>query len=313
MDYASRAAYETLPFRLFNDGDVYFTDERVTNPVKFAHVTDLHLPPHPPEVWPAKYRHAIDWWNRRFAMPHQALPRILDEAKECGVDFVFFGGDVLDYYHPETADLVVELCRQRGLGAHFLMGNHDWNDDFTRYESSKFADEVRAANSEKLCKHWDMPGVYYSFEYHGVRFIALRSVVRGIVGDGPGWFDTAQVEWFQNQVQYDGPIVVLNHVPFALPSLRHRIMLIWQGSLNCLAADDENTRSIQEAIENCPNVLGMFAGHQHVRSEDPMGDKHQFLTPPGHNGQWRFVTIADTPPSKFPRVPGDPYLESSEE
>ena len=73
MADARKAGPKTPSFRLYNDGDVWFTDERVASPVRFAHVADLHLPPHPPDVWPAKYRHAIDWWDRRFAKPHQAL------------------------------------------------------------------------------------------------------------------------------------------------------------------------------------------------------------------------------------------------
>jgi len=308
MDDAPKVAYQIPPFSLYNDGDVYFTAERVTNPVRFAHVADLHLPPHPPDVWPEKYRNAIDWWDRRFARPHQALPRILDEAKACGIDFVFFGGDILDYYHAETAELVVELCRKRGLDAHFLMGNHDWNDDYIRYVSHEYDGEVRAANGQKLCRHWNMPGLDYSFEHHGVRFIALNSAVKKVGNDNPGFFDAAQVDWFLGQLQYDGPIVVLNHVPFACPTLEYRLLTVWQGALNCLA-DDDNTRRMRQAIEDCPNVLGMFAAHQHMRSEDPMGDKCQFLAPPGHNGHWRYVTITNTPPPKFTRVPGGPDVD----
>ena len=308
MDDAHKAARRTPPFRLYNDGDVYFTDERVVNPVRFAHVADLHLPPHPPDVWPAKYRHAIDWWDRRFARPHRVLPRILDEAKACGVDFVFFGGDVLDYYHPETAELVVELCCSRGLAFHFLMGNHDWNDDYIRYVTHECDREVRAANGQKLCQHWKMPGLDYSFEHCGIRFVALNSAVAKTDVGYPGFLDAAQVDWFLGQLQYDGPIVVLNHVPFACPTLEYRLFAIWQGAWNCLA-DDDNTRRIRQAIESCPNVLGVFAAHMHMRSEDPIGDTCQFLAPPGHNGEWRYVTIANTPPPKFTRVPGEPTVD----
>ena len=77
----------------------------------------------------------------------------------------------------------------------------------------------------------------------------------------------------------------------------------------CRELTDDDVTRIRRAIENCPNVLGVFAAHMHMRSEDPIGDKCQFLAPPGHNGEWRYVTIANTPPPKFPRVPGGPDVD----
>ena len=292
-------------FRLYHDGDVYFVDPRVTVPVTFAHVADCHLPPYPREVWPAKYRHAIGWWDARFGRPHEALPRMLDKIAACGVDFVFFGGDILDYYHAETAELVVELCRQRNLPAYFIMGNHDWHNAHVRYVSHAYDTAVRTAHARQLCRHWNMPGLYYVFEHGGVRFVALNAAVIKTNGGFPGYLDDAVTDWLIAQLDYDGPIIIVSHVPFHRPTLAYRLKAIWGTGWNCLAEDD-NTRRAFEVIAACPNVLGVFAAHTHMRSEDELGGTCQFIVPPGHNGQWRCVKIAAAPAPKFPRVPGVP-------
>jgi len=68
-------------FRLYPDGNLFFYDARVTEPVSFAHVVDVHLPPCRIEAWPATYRHAIEWWDIDSGRPHQRLPAMLDAIK----------------------------------------------------------------------------------------------------------------------------------------------------------------------------------------------------------------------------------------
>ena len=319
---------ETLPhrkttykFRLFPYGEVQFIDERVSNPVTFAHVADLHLPPGNEDVWPTKYRQAINWWNIDSEYPHKVLPCLLDNIKAHGVDFVFFGGDILDCYHAETAELVVRLCRERNLPAYFQIGNHDWEDEYIRYVSHECEYDVRTVAGQKLCRDWNMPGLYYSFEHNGVRFIALDTpYVKALplvdrnaypldkLKNGyQGIFDAVQADWFIKQLDYDGPIIIFHHVPFNRPTVEYRLRSVWQGILACIA-EDENGRRILSAIERCPNVLGTFTAHSHFRSEDQFGSTCQFMAPPGCMGEWRYVKIADTTPPKSLRIPGEPVV-----
>ena len=290
MPHASQGSTADPHFSLSYDGDVQFMDARVARPISFAHVADLHLPPHPPDAWPPEYRQAIDRWDTEFGHPHQVLPGLLDDVCARGVDFIFFGGDILDVYHSETARLVVEQCRRRNVPACFQIGNHDWQDEHIRYVTHEWDAEVRAAQCEKLSGDWNMPGLHYSFEREGVRFIALDIPYVKRDGRYEGVFDTAQTDWFINRLDYDGPIIVFCHVPFNCPTFAYRLRAVWRDAWGCIA-EDENGLRIRSAIGGCPNVLGTFTAHTHFRSEDPLGHTCQFMAPPGHNGRWRYVKI----------------------
>jgi hypothetical protein len=292
-------------FRLFPYGSVQFVDPRITTPISFAHITDLHLTPEVAGEAQEPYRGAIEWWDRTFNRPHQVLPKLLEEIKAAEVDFVFFGGDNIDCYQPQMADRLGALARDLGLKAYFQGGNHDWESLPIRYVTHQFDASLRSKNLEALCRHWNMPAPYYSYELKGVRFIVLDPPY---MKQGPSWagkFDDEQTNWFLRELNYNGPIIVFHHIPFVRPTLEFRLRALWNGSLACVA-EDENGLRVARAIERSPNVLGTFTGHAHIRSEDAMGDTCQFMTAPASDAQWRYVKISNTPPPKSLRAAGTP-------
>ncbi len=295
-------------FHVYHDGSVQLVDARVSEPISFAHIGDLHLPPHSLDNAPPQYHSAIQWWDTAFRYPHQALPKLLDDICAHDVDFLFLGGDIFDYYDPETVQLVIDMCKDRNLPAYFQIGNHDWEDEYIRYVTHECDYEVRAVRGKQLMQQWGMPGLYYSFERNGVRFVSLDTPYIQLDNDYAGVFDAAQVDWFVDQLSYDGPIVVLHHVPFNRPTLEHRLRAVWEGFVACVREDD-NGRRVLAAIEACPNVLSTFTAHQHFRSEDALGRVFQFMVAPGFEGQWRYVKIDSTTPPKSLRIPGRPVAD----
>ena len=219
-------------FRLYNNGDVWFEESGVSEPVRFAHVVDLHLPPRSLDAVPRRYHHAINWWNIDSGRPHDRLPRLLDEVRDCGVDFIFFGGDVLDCYDRDAAVGVVEMCRQRDLACHFQFGNHDFESLHVRFVTHELDLAVRHENGAKLCEHWSMPAPDYAFTHGGVRFVSLDCPYGPHEQSHAGRLGDDQVEWFLSELEHDGPIVVFHHVLFNLPTLEHRLRSVWNGNLD---------------------------------------------------------------------------------
>lgn len=296
-------------FKLYCNGNLQFVDARVTRPVTFAHVTDLHLPGVPRSEWPPRYRHAIEWWNVDMGFPDRTVGTLLDQVSAAGVDFVFFGGDLLDYYDPGAAEQLLAQCRQRGLTARFQLGNHDSENEYLRFVTHEFDAEVFAQNSRKLCTHWQMPDLDYAFDVGGVRFLSLSIEYKRTQGyeDGGGVITNAQVDWLIEQMRYDGALVIFHHIPFALPTNAPRLAKFWSGKLAGIT-EDANGRRVREAIAQQPNVLGTFAGHTHMRSEDPLGHTWQFTAGPGHEGVWRYVKIANERPPKSLNIVGEPTV-----
>jgi len=294
--------------RAYTTGQVHFTDARVATPISFAHICDLHLPPYRKENWPAKYANAIRWWDDEFEHPNDVLPGLLDQAQDAGVDFVFMGGDNLDIYDPETADRIIQLCHDRGLACYCSFGNHDFETFDIRYITHDNVPAVRQENGDKLLKHWSMPHRYYAFELGPVRFVVLDAPYIIVEGGLGGFYDDEQVDWLADQLRHDGPIVIFYHIPFKVPANEDRLLLTWNG-IKGWVAENEACRRIMAAIADCPNVLGTFAGHTHIRSEELIGDKWQFVTAGGGQGAWRHVNICNAPPPKSLRAKGRPAVE----
>ena len=293
--------------RSYPTGEVHFTDARVTTPVSFAHITDLHLPPCRRESWPARFAHAIGWWDDEFEHPNEVLPGLLDTVKAAGVDFVLMGGDNLDVYDSETADRIVQLCHERDLACHYSFGNHDFESYDIRYITHENVPAVRQANGDRLRAHWSMPHRYHAFELGGVRFVVLDTPYERVEGGLGGSFDGEQVDWLEDQLRHDGPIVLFHHIPFKVPANEDRLLLAWNGVKGWVAENEQSER-VMAAIAGCPNVLGTFAGHSHIRSEELIGDKWQFVTAGGCQGAWRHVRICAAPPPKSLRAEGLPTV-----
>ena len=296
-----------MAFKLYGNSDLWFQDKRLTEPVRFAHASDFHMPPMSENV-PARYEHAIQWWAKAMGDPKAALAPVLDEIARFDVDFIFFGGDILDCFDAVTARHVREQCEQRGLKGYFQFGNHDIESWVMRFETHEFDADVRRENAEAYYAIWDMPGSDYAFTVEGVTFISLDCPYHKIAdGQWGGVLAAEQVDWLEQQIQGEGPAVVFHHVPLNLPTFEHRMRAIWNGQVDTLK-DDAVTRRFFQLVADSPQVLGTFAGHTHMRSEDPIGRNWQFVTGAGHDRQWRLVCISPEAAPKSMRVPGIPAV-----
>lgn len=293
--------------KLFHDNGVHIQDPRVTKPIRFAQITDLHM--HPPrEFWPEKYYQPIEWWDVEFWRPADLLPKLLDEVAEQGVDFVIFTGDNLDHYSPEAADLYVTECAKRGLRAHYVFGNHDFQPEPVRYGFEPAQPGMREEYTSKLCKHWGLPDRYYSFEFNGVRFIAIDVPYDKTRRGYEGFVEKKVADWLIEQLQYDGPIVAFHHVPFKRANDFHRLKLMWGAGFALWIAETKHGIRARKALEQCENLLGTFTGHYHMNSASPLGGCSQFVLAGAGMMQWRCVQIDDQPHPKSMRQPGVPQI-----
>jgi len=248
----------------------------------------------------------MDWWDTVLKTPSETIAPMLDAICQMEVDFVFFGGDMLDYFDPRSAEHLVELCRERNLKAYFMLGNHDEESLEQRFGSQRVDVPARKTNGKTLCQIWGMPNYSYSFSSGAVRFLVLDMLYqRALDGNFAAHVSGDDVRWFLKQIQSGDPTVVFTHFPFNCPTLEHRLRAVWDGKLKC-AAEDEHGAQLLHAIETSPNVIALFAGHSHFSSEDPLGNCWQFMTASAYQNFWRHVRIHNTEPPMSIRCHGKP-------
>lgn len=110
-------------------------------------------------------------------------------------------GDVSQLSKPEQFDTADQIIRGAGLDTYYVPGEHDTLGDNGKLFFERFSKGA--------------PKGYYSFDSHGVHFIALVNVVELKAG-GFGYLGNEQIEWLEKDVRglaASTPIVVFAHMP----------------------------------------------------------------------------------------------------
>ena len=230
------------------------------NAFSFAFLTDVHL----------------NKDNRGNG--NEGLEKALAYAKVRGVDFVIFGGDLVDVdgLKPEqeaTADSLFarfkSIVDKSGVPAYFTIGNHD------RFYT--FNGQADPAGFKMFQKY--LGETYYSFDYKGVHFIVINSVQRDSVHRY--FVNDEQFEWLKNDLSAIGantPLVVSTHVPFQslyYPAVEGRIIPTDMF---------ENYKEVWDLLLNY-NLKIILQGHQHLHEELFVKDTW-FLTGGAVSGGW---------------------------
>ena len=118
-------------------------------------------------------------------------------------DFVMHTGDLTHLSTPEQFDTVAELMKEARAGhVFYIPGEHDVIGDDGKAYFARFGGGV------------DGNG-WYSFDHHGVHFVALVNV-RHLQGGGLGFLGDEQLAWLRRDLaglSASTPVVVFAHMP----------------------------------------------------------------------------------------------------
>jgi 3',5'-cyclic-AMP phosphodiesterase len=163
-----------------------------TNPAKgftFLQISDSHIgfaKPANPDAR-ATYREAV---SKIIAMPVKP-------------DFIIHTGDISQLSRDQEFDDADQIIKEAGLQVFHIPGEHDMLDDENgKAYLARYGQGSQGAG-------------WYSFDHHGVHFIALINVVNLKAG-GMGNLGTDQLEWLKRDLagrSSSTPIVVFAHIP----------------------------------------------------------------------------------------------------
>jgi 3',5'-cyclic-AMP phosphodiesterase len=164
-------------------------------------------------------------------------------------------GDVSHLSKPEQFDTAAQILKGAGLDIHFIPGEHDVIGDDGKGFFAHFGGKGAT------------PGGWYSFDDHGVHFVALVNVLGFTPGTG-GTLGAEQIEWLEKDLKGKSastPIVVMGHVPLwplypqwgwstgdAAPALgylkRFGSVTILNGHIHQIAQKVEGTLTFRTAL-----------------------------------------------------------------
>jgi len=120
--------------------------------------------------------------------------------------FMIHTGDVSHLSKAAQFDTAAQIVGSAGLDTHYVPGEHDVLEDEGRPFIERF---------QKGVKQGADGGAFYSFDQHGVHFVALNNVTNLKAG-GLGNLGPAQLEWLGKDLAgrpASQPIVVMAHIP----------------------------------------------------------------------------------------------------
>jgi 3',5'-cyclic AMP phosphodiesterase CpdA len=217
--------------------------QQTTKKLRFAFATDIHL----------------NKQNNGNCLT--GLKQALDKIKESKVDFVVFGGDLVDIsgmshnLSKQQTDSMYNVFKltvdKTKLKYYPTIGNHD------RY----FDDANGYTEGDEIFKTFFKQS-YYTFEKEGVRFFILNSVQKN-KEKGGYYVGEKQMEWLKEElskIPTSTPVVVSTHVP--VYSIYYPVVEGKYVFVDVIA----NYKELLKTFEK-HNLKLVLQGHQHLYEE----------------------------------------------
>lgn len=215
------------------------------------------------------------------------LKKALEHAKSQNIDFVIFGGDLvdLDALHPSDSLKANSLMTRfksivdsAGIKTYFTLGNHD------RYYT--FNNQTDTAGYKLFEKK--LGKTYFSFDHKGTHFVILNSIQ---INDSTRNYSVGseQLEWLKadlSKISRETPLVVATHVPFQ--SLYYPVVEGVVKNVDMLS----NFKEVWDILLNY-NLKLILQGHQHLH-EELLVNKTNFVTGGAVSAAWWGGPLLDT-------------------
>ena len=208
-----------------------------SNELKFVHISDTHF--------------SLERPNTPYKLIKESPLLLKDAIHQInfiqGLDFVMFGGDLVD--RAKESELIGFLEHIKELDAPWYMtfGNHD--SMLGGYlTTERYINQIKKHN-----KNFNYNTTHYSFSPKaGFRVIVVDTIIRERLTSN-GKISQEELKWLDNELEKakKDTVLIFTHVPFLEPiAVENHKLLNYQEALNILA--------------KYKNPIAVFQGHYHV-------------------------------------------------
>ncbi len=221
--------------------------------LRFGIVTDCH------------YSDRASQGRRHYNESIAKMRECVELMKDQDVDFLMFGGDMIDKGEPDTTENVltnlqaIEATYATFKGPRYhVLGNHDMDS----LSKAQFLGTVERTGIEGHSG-------YYSFDLKGVHFVVLDAC---FTSDGTN-YDSSNFHWTDANV----PQQQLNWLKRDLAATSKPVIVFIHQLLDGSGHHYvNNALAVRQILEGHPRVLGVFQGHQHAGQYNHLGGVHYY-------------------------------------
>lgn len=236
----------------------------------------------------AAYNQTQHFQTGQATTPMQAFEQTLQTAVQQQADLLILAGDIFSYPSEAAIDWVQGKLKEAAIPYVYTAGNHDWH-----YEGmpGSLAHLREVWSQKRLTPLYQGADPLMSVrDVNGVRFIVLDNSTYEIQPE--------QVEFYKKHVQFNGPVVLVAHIPFYVPG---RPFTYGCGHPEWGVVEDKGyelerrpqwpreghtkvTMDFHQRVFSTPNLVGILTGHIHTQSLDVYRGVPQFVAPPNLAG-----------------------------
>lgn len=216
------------------------------------------------------------------------LPQIIAKAQKA--DLLILGGDILSFPSLANLDFILKNLAGCTTPWRFVNGNHDWHFEGLPGTETALRDEWSRQRLAPLYQNHDP--LMSTLTLKGLKII--------FIDNGTGEILPQQLDFFRRETADGIPAVLVTHIPLFVPG---RGLDYCCGHPDWNAAHDphwqierrprwpenghsQTTLDFCNAVWNAPALIGVVAGHTHVRSTDLYKGKIQLTAPFGGRGEY---------------------------
>ena len=194
----------------------------------------------------------------------------LAEAKRRGVDFIALVGDIVSFPSEAGVEYVAARMKECGIAWMYTAGNHDWHYEGLPGTEAALRTEWTKRRLAPLYRGCDP--LMSSCVVNGVRFVFIDNSTYEILPE--------QLEYFNAEAAMGDPIALMVHIPLYMPGYSVREAGCahpeWGGKADVHwkverrprwpeRGHSQTTFAFRRAVVSARNLLGVFAGHEHMR------------------------------------------------
>ncbi len=214
------------------------------------------------------YRSAIHFRTGRAIASPDGFDYALAEARKMNVDFLALVGDIVSFPSEAGVEYVKKRLDESGLNWMYVSGNHDWH--YEGMPGTEMALRAEWTRKRLAPLYQGADPMMASRVVNGIRFVFIDNSLYEILPE--------QLEFWKQEAAKGDPVALMMHIPLYMPGY---------GALEAGCAHPEwgaktdpgwkaerrprwpeaghthTTFAFREAVFRAPNLLGVFAGHEH--------------------------------------------------
>ena len=234
--------------------------------------------------------------------------RTLARAGEGQVDLIVLVGDIVSFPSLANVEFVRSSLDACGVPWIYVAGNHDWH--FEGEEGSDLAQRERWTKTRLAPLYQGENPLMSSRMVKGVRVVMIDNSAYHVLPE--------QVTFWRQEAAKGDPVCLCMHIPFwqpgwdvttcACPEWGSATDPYWRIERRQRWADRlmPSTFAFREAVLSTPNLVGVFAGHEHVDQFVRDRGQNLFTVAANRTGAALFVEIGGSAPGARVQTPLPP-------